>query len=794
MMSPEWLKRLPDITQRDPKSPVYDAALAATPANGDVAKPVGLGAFKFDSYTPGNGNSFKLSRNEDYWRGPKGITGEDLPYLDAIEGVVAVDIDSRSNSLRVGQFDASHTSNADTIKQFDGATTRFETIATSLFGDTGYIMLNVAEGDTDPQGTNAKSPLLNVHCRRALACARPMSSGYIEERDAGLTLPASGPFGPGMARLPQGQRLSDLRPGQGQREFDQCLADLGTQDIEFTFNTTNDPFNVETNTLIISMWNDALGGRVKAKITPVEQGQYIGLALTARSTPSPGATTVASTPTPSATGGRARRRRRSASLALNFGRFKDSDIDAALDVVHTSSGPGRPQDGPEKVNKLFGEQVYNIWLSWALWGIIEQPYVNGLESQRAARRRHRRRPGLLRPPSDEPDLVRRRASASDGRLTRSSRRTDPRAPVLQHRGPLASRAGSDSDSNAARWTGLGGIRIRARCRWWTVVRRTVAGWVSSPTRPSDGIGTITIDRPEKKNAMTYGMFNELWDAARQAQARSAAGPDPDRRARRVLRRHRPGRPAGHARGRHAEWRRPTAGPRPVAADGLPEADRWCAIDGPGDRDGRRVHVDVRRAHRHAPGPLRVGVRAPRPGPRHRRRHVDPAPADRGAGDRPAAVLGRDHVGRGHGRRWATAAVVEPDELEAAAHAEAARFATGSPFAVAETKALLYAGSGARSTSTPRSTARSWSAASTPRTTRRASPLPRAPPTAVHRPLTGHGCRLPASATTAADASSGAERLIGVLPRQRGRGLDRPRPRARRQPRPVVGGLERASGR
>ncbi|MET0578744.1 MAG: enoyl-CoA hydratase-related protein, partial [Ilumatobacteraceae bacterium] len=40
-----------------------------------------------------------------------------------------------------------------------------------------------------------------------------------------------------------------------------------------------------------------------------------------------------------------------------------------------------------------------------------------------------------------------------------------------------------------------------------------------------------------------------------------------------------------------------------------------------------------------------------------------------------------------------AAVVEPDDLEQAARAEAARFVAGSPFAVAETKALLYAGLG-----------------------------------------------------------------------------------------------------
>ena len=62
--------------------------------------------------------------------------------------------------------------------------------------------------------------------------------------------------------------------------MDTCLAELGTDTIEFTFNTTNDPFNVETNTLIISMWQEAFGDPVRRTITPIEQGQYIGLALT----------------------------------------------------------------------------------------------------------------------------------------------------------------------------------------------------------------------------------------------------------------------------------------------------------------------------------------------------------------------------------------------------------------------------------------------------------------------------------------------------------------------------------
>ena len=118
MMSPEWLGSLADVPQRTEGSPIYDAELAATPADGNPQQPVGLGAFVFESYTPGNGNSFRAVRNEDYWRGPNGITGENLPYLDSIEAVVAVDVDSRANALRSGQFDLIHTSNTDTVAQF----------------------------------------------------------------------------------------------------------------------------------------------------------------------------------------------------------------------------------------------------------------------------------------------------------------------------------------------------------------------------------------------------------------------------------------------------------------------------------------------------------------------------------------------------------------------------------------------------------------------------------------------------------------------------------------------------
>ncbi len=378
MMSPQWLGSLPDVPQRTEGTPIYDAELAATPADGDPLAPVGLGAFVFDSYTPGNGNSFKAVRNEDYWRGPNGITGESLPYLDSIEAVPAVDIDSRSNALRSGQFDIIHTSNSDSIAQFldDDSV---ETIASSLYGDTNYIMLNVAEGDTDPDGANADSPLLNVHCRRALAFATD-NERLAEERGAGLVQVANGPFGPGQLGYLEDSGYPQYDPDAALEEFDQCLADLGTDSIEFTFNTTNDPFNVETNTLMISMWTEVFGDAIKANITPIEQGQYIGLALVGTFNAFGWRNHGGIDPATQAYWWQSSSSAPIGSLALNFGRFKDADMDAALETLKTDPDPAVRKEAAETVNRIFGEQVYNLWNSWALWAVVEQPYVNGLES------------------------------------------------------------------------------------------------------------------------------------------------------------------------------------------------------------------------------------------------------------------------------------------------------------------------------------------------------------------------------------------------------------------------------
>ena len=377
MFSPKWLSSLEDLPQRDPENPGYDAALAATPAGGDPLAPVGLGAFKYQSFAPGNGNGMKTVRNDAYWRGPDGITGEDLPYLDGIEFVVAVDEDSRQNSVRSGTFDLMMTANGDTISQFldDDA---FKVDASTKFGDTGYIMLNTAIGDADPEGKNAASPLLNVNCRRALAGAIDKER-FSEERSAGLAPPADGPFPPGSLGYLEDSGLPKFDVDAAKADMEKCLAELKTDHIEFSYNTTNDPFNVESNSLIISMWTAAFGDQVKATITPIEQGQYIGLALNGSFQALGWRSHFGADPDEQRLWWQSVSASPIGVLALNFGRFKDPVIDKAFDTIKSNPDPAARKAAAEDINREFGDQVWNIWLTRALWGIVQGPYVNGVQ-------------------------------------------------------------------------------------------------------------------------------------------------------------------------------------------------------------------------------------------------------------------------------------------------------------------------------------------------------------------------------------------------------------------------------
>ena len=398
MFSQAWLETLPNNPfYVSPSSPLTNEEKAAARANatGDTSAPVGLGPFKFVSYTPGNGNSFIAERNPDYWRGPNGITREELPYLDEIEFVVSVDIQGRSNGLKAGQFDIIHTSNADEISKYEGDAD-FVTLQANDYGETNYSLINVASGvnpvlaflrgtdepiDMDLLGLNVANPLVHLSCRKALAYAFD-GERFVNERHQGLVTAANGPFPPGSMGYLEDSGYPSYDPEAAATEFEQCKADSGQNPVAFSFNTTNDTFNIESNELIVAMWSDVFGDEVAVSIQPIEQGQYINLALVgiyqmkgwrnhggvdpieqwfwwSSATASPVDPTVP-------------------ELALNFGRFQDPEIDAAFGDIRHNPDPAARQAAAEEVNRAFGRNVWNLWSHWTLWGIIANPRVRSL--------------------------------------------------------------------------------------------------------------------------------------------------------------------------------------------------------------------------------------------------------------------------------------------------------------------------------------------------------------------------------------------------------------------------------
>ena len=83
-------------------SPVFDQYLAEyscgiVPADFDVSRPVGTGAFRFEAFSPGQQSVFV--RHDGYWR-----PGE--PHLDRLELINFAEDDARINALLSGQVDA----------------------------------------------------------------------------------------------------------------------------------------------------------------------------------------------------------------------------------------------------------------------------------------------------------------------------------------------------------------------------------------------------------------------------------------------------------------------------------------------------------------------------------------------------------------------------------------------------------------------------------------------------------------------------------------------------------------
>ncbi len=391
MMAPSWLKSLEENPLRGESAftgeALIDQETVDTPADGDPAAPVSMGPFKFESYTPGNGNGMSVVRHDDYWRGdgPNSLTDEGLPYLDGIEFTIVQDIASRSAGLKSGEFDIMHTANADEIADFREEGDAFVRLEANKFGESTFYLINLADSaELDPEGVNATNPLLDVRVRRALAAGYDRDR-VAAERGAGIVQAANGPFAPGQPGFLDDNGYPAFDPDAAVAQLQEYIDDPERNDgkavgepISFAFNTTNDPFNVETNQLVSSMWSDTFGDMVDAPVEPIEQGGYVTLAVVGdyqvQSWRQHGGAdhdtqlrfwsgdTVAPIGTPT----------------FNFGRFNDPELDALATASRTTTDQAARTAIFEDMNRRFGSEVYYLMLTWAIWGIIARPYVNDI--------------------------------------------------------------------------------------------------------------------------------------------------------------------------------------------------------------------------------------------------------------------------------------------------------------------------------------------------------------------------------------------------------------------------------
>ena len=256
-----------------------------------------------------------------------------------------------------------HTANADTISQF------LDDDAFELIVGEPLRRDRLHPCSTSPRARRstprARTP--PARCSTSTAAGRwptPSTTSASPRSAAPASCtPANGPFPPGSLGYLEDTGYPEYDPDAGRTsEMDTCLAELGTDSIEFTFNTTNDPFNVETQHADHLDVEEAFGDQVQATITPIEQGQYIGLALTGafqasglaqprRLRPRPAAAVVAER-----VGRRRSARWRSTSAASRTTYRREP-------ARSSRPTPTRPpaRRPPRTINRRFGEQVYNLW-------------------------------------------------------------------------------------------------------------------------------------------------------------------------------------------------------------------------------------------------------------------------------------------------------------------------------------------------------------------------------------------------------------------------------------------------
>ena len=314
--------------------------------------PIGTGPFMLDEWV--DHEVTRVVRNPNYWR--TDAQGRQLPYLDTIEFRPIEDDEARFNTLRAGDVDASVDNGGTRVEEYnEDFKAHWQD---GRYSATTYLVMNTS-----------KPPFDNLEFRRALAqCTdRQTLNTVIWDGQP----PATGPFAPGTPGYLEDSGFPAYDPDAGRA----VIEELGAPSFEIT--TTIATLDLLQAELLASMWGQC---GVGVKIAQLLQAEAVTQAVFGNFS-----TFVA-------------RNHNGYSLAMerfwwhsryspvppvpaiNFGRFSDPRIDAALDEVITTNDPERQRELGEEISRAFAEGIYNIWLYHSRWLVAAQDHVNGIDT------------------------------------------------------------------------------------------------------------------------------------------------------------------------------------------------------------------------------------------------------------------------------------------------------------------------------------------------------------------------------------------------------------------------------
>lgn len=318
-----------------------------------AAMPIATGPFKMTEWT--RGEQTVLEKNADYWR--MGFDGQPLPYLDSIVFRPVPDVAARLATMQSGDADAEHDSFGENKEywQTEWLDNGNGLAPTASDRETSYLMFN-----------NSVPPFDNPDMRRALALCTDREE-YIAFRDPGGKI-ANGPFAEGSLGYLADPGFPQFDPEAGNALLDQ----IGRPE-EIIYGTTNVPSDLLTAELFADQWSKNCG--LTVNIDQFDQSELITKAITGsfqvflwrnHGQSNPGLEFVWW------------HSRHAEGLALNFGRIKDPNLDALLEQTWQTDDLAKLDELGKEINKVFAENVYNLWLSETEWFIPYQANVHGI--------------------------------------------------------------------------------------------------------------------------------------------------------------------------------------------------------------------------------------------------------------------------------------------------------------------------------------------------------------------------------------------------------------------------------